>query len=46
MNKETIDKIITIVDLEFDVLLFNAIADEYEIGLIYNRIRKKLENLE
>ena len=45
MNKETIDKIISIIDLSFDALFYNMIACEDDIKGIYKDIRKKLKEL-
>ena len=46
LNKDTIDKIIGIFDIEFDVIFYNSFVDEKAIGSAYNNIKKKLKDIE
>ena len=46
MNKDLIDKIMTIIDLSFDVLFYNTMAEEVDIREIYKDIREKLKDIE
>ena len=45
MDKELVSKIISIIDLEFDVLFFNHLIEESDINEIYKKIIKKLDIL-
>jgi len=45
MDKEKIERIISIIDLEFDVLFYNNIVEEADIKRVYIEIRKKLSEL-
>ena len=45
MDKEKIDKIISIIDLGFDVLFYNNMVEEADIKRVYIEIRKKLSEL-
>lgn len=45
MEKEMIDKIMEIFDLEFDALFYSYMVKENEIQEIYAGIRKRLEEL-
>ena len=46
LNEDIIDKIISIIDLSFDAMFFNLMANEQTIDIIYKNIRKELKNLE
>ena len=45
MKSEKIEKIINIIDLEFDVLFYNLLIPCSKTDIICDNIRKKLESL-